>query len=80
MKYMELINDAEFISVLTKKLAPPLVTLLSSEPEVRILSLFVSSWIFRPGQCLRFIKYIGSIRGFEKYQLDRSKETGNFEA
>lgn len=36
MKFMELmLADSEFVKNLTKKLAPPLVTLLSSEPEVR---------------------------------------------
>lgn len=35
MKFMELmVSDSEFVKNLTKKLAPPLVTLLSSEPEV----------------------------------------------
>lgn len=39
MKYMEIITDQEFVSVLTRKLAPPLVTLLSSEPEVQYVAL-----------------------------------------
>ncbi|OXA41239.1 AP-1 complex subunit beta-1 [Folsomia candida] len=39
MKYMEMINDTEFVTVLTRKLAPPLVTLLSSEPEVQYVGL-----------------------------------------
>ncbi|CAG7787009.1 unnamed protein product [Allacma fusca] len=39
MKYMEMISDTEFVSVLTRKLAPPLVTLLSSEPEVQYVAL-----------------------------------------
>lgn len=30
--------DSDFVSTLTKKLAPPLVTLLSSEPEASYLS------------------------------------------
>lgn len=35
MKFMELmVSDSEFVKNLSKKLAPPLVTLLSSEPEV----------------------------------------------
>ena len=35
MKFMELmVGESEFVKNLTKKLAPPLVTLLSSEPEV----------------------------------------------
>ena len=35
MKYMEMMSqDADFVTNMTKKLAPPLVTLLSSEPEV----------------------------------------------
>ena len=40
MKYMEMMgNDADFVGNLTKKLAPPLVTLLSSEPEVQYVAL-----------------------------------------
>ncbi|XP_044740623.1 AP-2 complex subunit beta [Chrysoperla carnea] len=40
MKLMELLsNDSEFCSTLSKKLAPPLVTLLSSEPEVQYVAL-----------------------------------------
>lgn len=36
MKFMEMLPaDSDFVSTLTKKLAPPLVTLLSSEPEVK---------------------------------------------
>ena len=35
MKYMEMMGqDTEFVTTLSKKLSPPLVTLLSSEPEV----------------------------------------------
>jgi vesicle coat complex subunit len=32
-------SDSEFVTSLTKKLAPPLVTLLSSEPEVQYVAL-----------------------------------------
>jgi len=40
MKYMEMLaSDADFVGNLTKKLAPPLVTLLSSEPEVQYVAL-----------------------------------------
>ncbi len=40
MKYMEMMaGDADFVGNLTKKLAPPLVTLLSSEPEVQYVAL-----------------------------------------
>ncbi|XP_053643016.1 AP-1 complex subunit beta-1 isoform X2 [Cherax quadricarinatus] len=40
MKFMELmVSDSEFVKNLTKKLAPPLVTLLSSEPEVQYVAL-----------------------------------------
>ena len=40
MKYMEMMQqDADFVSGLSKKLAPPLVTLLSSEPEVQYVAL-----------------------------------------
>ena len=35
MRFMELMPaDSEFVTGITKKLSPPLVTLLSSEPEV----------------------------------------------
>lgn len=35
MKLMEMLpTDSDFVTTLTKKLAPPLVTLLSTEPEV----------------------------------------------
>lgn len=40
MKYMEMMSqDADFVASLSKKLAPPLVTLLSSEPEVQYVAL-----------------------------------------
>ena len=40
MKFMEMMPaDSEFVTTLTKKLAPPLVTLLSSEPEVQYVAL-----------------------------------------
>nr|CAD7256840.1 unnamed protein product [Timema shepardi] len=40
MKFMEILaSDSDFVSTLTKKLAPPLVTLLSSEPEVQYVAL-----------------------------------------
>lgn len=40
MKLMEMLPaDSDFVSTLTKKLAPPLVTLLSSEPEVQYVAL-----------------------------------------
>merc|ERR1711970_1230514 len=39
MKYGNQINDEEFKNNLLKKLAPPLVTLLSSEPEVQYVAL-----------------------------------------
>lgn len=40
MKFMEMMpQDSEFVTALTKKLAPPLVTLLSSEPEVQYVAL-----------------------------------------
>ena len=36
MKYMEMMGkDSDSVTNLSKKLSPPLVTLLSSEPEVR---------------------------------------------
>jgi hypothetical protein len=39
MKLMEMLPaDSDFVTTLTKKLAPPLVTLLSSEPEASYLS------------------------------------------
>lgn len=40
MKLLEMLSsDSDFCSTLTKKLAPPLVTLLSSEPEVQYVAL-----------------------------------------
>lgn len=40
MKLMEMLQSiSEFVGTLTKKLAPPLVTLLSSEPEVQYVAL-----------------------------------------
>lgn len=40
MKLLEILSaDSEFCATLTKKLAPPLVTLLSSEPEVQYVAL-----------------------------------------
>ena len=40
MKYMEMMGqDTEFVTNISKKLSPPLVTLLSSEPEVQYVAL-----------------------------------------
>ncbi|VVC32529.1 Armadillo-type fold,Beta-adaptin appendage, C-terminal subdomain,Clathrin/coatomer adaptor, adaptin- [Cinara cedri] len=40
MKLMEMLpTDSDFVTTLTKKLAPPLVTLLSTEPEVQYVAL-----------------------------------------
>lgn len=40
MKYMEMMGqDTDFVNNLIKKLSPPLVTLLSSEPEVQYVAL-----------------------------------------
>merc|ERR1712155_507915 len=40
MKYMEMMGqDTDFVNNLVKKLSPPLVTLLSSEPEVQYVAL-----------------------------------------
>ncbi|XP_043477680.1 AP-1 complex subunit beta-1 isoform X1 [Leptopilina heterotoma] len=40
MKLMEMLqSESDFVGTLTKKLAPPLVTLLSSEPEVQYVAL-----------------------------------------
>jgi len=40
MKYMEMMGqDTDFVTNLSKKLSPPLVTLLSSEPEVQYVAL-----------------------------------------
>jgi hypothetical protein len=36
---MDTFKDADFVTNLSKKLAPPLVTLLSSEPEVQYVAL-----------------------------------------
>lgn len=39
MKYMDAIQSAEVIKGLCKKMAPPLVTLLSKEPEIQYVAL-----------------------------------------
>eukprot|EP00054_Salpingoeca_dolichothecata_P008265 m.47181 g.47181 ORF g.47181 m.47181 type:complete len:881 (-) comp17615_c0_seq1:27-2669(-) len=39
MKHLEVLEDAEYKETLIRKLAPPLVTLLSSEPEVQYVAL-----------------------------------------
>ena len=40
MKYMEMmVQDTDFVNNMVKKLSPPLVTLLSSEPEVQYVAL-----------------------------------------
>lgn len=40
MKYLELLpKDSDYYNMLLKKLAPPLVTLLSGEPEVQYVAL-----------------------------------------
>jgi AP-1 complex subunit beta-1 len=39
MKYMDYINAPEVVKALQKKMAPPLVTLLSKEPEIQYVAL-----------------------------------------
>ena len=40
MKLMEMLDQsADFVTMLVKKLAPPLVTLLSAEPEIQYVAL-----------------------------------------
>ncbi|XP_050409879.1 AP-1 complex subunit beta-1 isoform X1 [Patella vulgata] len=40
MKYMEMLDPtSEYVTMLVKKLAPPLVTLLSAEPEIQYVAL-----------------------------------------
>ena len=39
MRFMEMIPDVEYKTGLLRKLAPPLVTLLSSEAEVQYVAL-----------------------------------------
>lgn len=40
MKLMEMLSDdTELVATLSRKLAPPLVTLLSAEPEVQYVAL-----------------------------------------
>ena len=39
MRFMELIPDVDYKTGLLRKLSPPLVTLLSSEPEVQYVAL-----------------------------------------
>lgn len=40
MKYLEILEEgSEFVTSLLKKLSPPLVTLLSAEPEIQYVAL-----------------------------------------
>ncbi len=39
MKLMEMLSDADTVQALQRKLAPPLVTLLSAEPEIQYVAL-----------------------------------------
>ena len=39
IKYMDFIASAETIRTLSRKLTPPLVTLLSAEPEIQFIAL-----------------------------------------
>jgi len=40
MKYMEMLDDSDsYVTMLVKKLSPPLVTLLSAEPEIQYVAL-----------------------------------------
>ena len=40
MKFMEVLSqDSSYFTQLTRKLAPPLVTLLSAEPEIQFVAL-----------------------------------------
>ena len=39
MKLLEMLNGEDAVANLVKKLAPPLVTLLSSEPEIQYVAL-----------------------------------------
>jgi vesicle coat complex subunit len=40
MKFMEMLNQSsELVGTLQRKLAPPLVTLLSAEPEIQYVAL-----------------------------------------
>ena len=40
MKFMEMLNQTfELVGTLQRKLAPPLVTLLSAEPEIQYVAL-----------------------------------------
>ncbi len=40
MRFMEVLSsDSSYFTQLTKKLAPPLVTLLSAEPEIQFVAL-----------------------------------------
>lgn len=45
LKFMEHIKNEEMIRALTKKLAAPLLTLLSTEPEIQYVSLRNISFI-----------------------------------
>lgn len=58
MKLMEMIDPkSDFFSMLIKKLAPPLVTLLATEPEIQYVSLRNINFIVQK----RFVLYLTSL-------------------
>lgn len=67
MKFMEMLpSDSDFVTALTKKLAPPLVTLLSSEPEVStVLAEYV---IFGNEADVLVLSILGAVCGITKYK------------
>lgn len=60
MKLMDMIDpSSDFLSMLIKKLAPPLVTLLATEPEIQYVSLRNINLIVQK----RFVLYLVLVLG-----------------
>lgn len=64
MKLVEMLpENSEFVGQLTKKLAPPLVTLLSAEPEIQYVALRNINLIVQKRFVLRrSVNFINGIR------------------
>lgn len=63
MKFLELLpKDSDYYNMLLKKLAPPLVTLLSGEPEVQYVALRNINLIVQKRYGLRGVLFLGCQR------------------
>lgn len=84
MKFMEMLpGESDFVQTLTKKLAPPLVTLLSSEPEVTMISPSLNFYVYHI--CSASISSIclfslGPVRGTAQHQPHCAETTRYFKA